>query len=144
MKLLPFFLAALAGSAMALQGAFNTAAGKVIGNAENTLLVHLAGAAVIALLLLCGCGRGDFGKVTEIPWYGYLGGPLSAVIVFGVIFAMARLGVGSATAVIILFQISAAFLIDCFGFFGAERVPFAWTRLLGVALLIAGTRLTVR
>ena len=144
MKLLSFFLAALAGSAMALQGAFNTAAGKVIGDAENTLLVHVIGAAVVAVLLLLGVGRGDFTKYAEIPWYGWLGGVLSAVIIFGVIFAMGHLGVAGATAVIILFQISMAFLIDSFGLFNAERVPFAWTRLLGIALLIAGTRLVTR
>ena len=141
MKLLPFFLAALAGSAMALQGAFNTAAGKVIGDAENTLIVHVVGAVVIALLLLFGVGRGDFSKFNQIPWYGYLGGLLSAVIIFAVIFSMSRLGVAGATAVIILFQISTAFLIDSFGLFNAERIAFEWTRLLGVALLIAGTRL---
>ena len=144
MRLLPFFLAALAGSAMALQGAFNTAAGKVIGDAENTLIVHVVGAVVIALLLLFGVGRGDFSKFNQIPWYGYLGGLLSAVIIFAVIFSMSRLGVAGATAVIILFQISMAFLIVSFGLFNAERVPFAWTRLLGIALLIAGTRLVTR
>ena len=45
-------MAAVAGAAMALQGTFNTAAGKVIGIGENTLLVHLIGAATMALILL--------------------------------------------------------------------------------------------
>ncbi len=142
--MLSFFCAAAAGAAMALQGTFNTAAGKVIGYAENTLVVHVIGAAVIGLLLLFGVGKGDFSRLAQVPWYGYLGGVLSAVIIFGVIFAMDRLGVGSATAVIILFQIGAAVLIVCFGLFGAEKIPFAFSRLLGIALLVIGTKLVLR
>lgn len=135
-----FLIAALAGSAMALQGTFNTAAGKIIGVAENTLVVHLVGAAVMALFLLAGFGRGDWSKFGEIPFYGYLGGVLSAIIIFGVIFAMSSLGVGNATAVIILFQVSAALIIDSFGLFGAEKAAFSWWRILGVVFLCLGTK----
>ncbi len=138
-----YIFAAVAGAAMALQGTFNTAAGKVIGTAENTLVVHLIGALTIGILLLCGIGKGDFSRFSEIPWYGYLGGVLSAVIVFGVIAAMGKAGVGNATAVIILFQISMALIIDCFGLFGAEKIPFAWSRIGGVVLLLIGTKLVL-
>lgn len=139
-----FLWAAVAGAAMALQGAFNTAAGKVIGTAENTLVVHLIGAATVALLLLCGLGKGDFGKITALPPYGYLGGVLSAVIIFAVIAGMKSLGVGNATAVIILFQVGMALVIDSLGLFGAEKIPFAWSRLGGMALLIIGTKLVLK
>ena len=133
-----YIFAAVAGAAMALQGTFNTAAGKVIGTAENTLIVHLIGALTIGILLLCGIGKGDFSRFSEIPWYGYLGGVLSAVIA-----AMGKAGVGNATAVIILFQISMALIIDCFGLFGAEKIPFAWSRIGGVVLLLIGTKLVL-
>lgn len=139
-----FLFAAVAGAAMALQGTFNTAAGKVIGTAENTLLVHIIGGLTIGILLLCGIGKGDFSQIRAVPWYGWLGGVLSAVIVFGVIAAMEKLGVGNATAVIILFQISAALVIDTFGLFGAERMPFAWSRIFGVLLLLLGTKLVLK
>ena len=139
-----FIFAALAGAAMALQGTFNTAAGKVIGTAENTLGVHLIGAVTVGVLLLCNLGKGDFSRFFEIPWYGYLGGVLSAVIIFAVIAAMNQLGVGNATAVIILFQITAALIIDCFGLFGAEKIPFAWSLIFGVLLLLIGTKLVLR
>ena len=133
--------AALAGAAMALQGTFNTAAAKVIGVAENTLVVHVIGLLTIGVVLLCGGGRGDWSKLGEIPLYGWFGGVLSAVIIFAVIAGMQSLGVGNATAVIILFQVAAALVIDSFGLFGAEKVPFAWLRVLGVVLLVVGTKL---
>ncbi|MDO4542333.1 MAG: DMT family transporter [Bacillota bacterium] len=138
---LSFFVAALAGAAMALQGTFNTAAGRVIGVAENTLLVHLVGAATIGIVLLLGLGKGDWSKIGDIPFYGYLGGILSAVIIFGVIYGMSALGVGNATAFIILFQIITALVVDTFGLFGAEKIPFSWWRVLGVAFLCLGTKL---
>lgn len=143
-NMVSFLFAAVAGAAMALQGTFNTAAGKVIGTAENTLLVHIIGALTIGILLLFGIGKGDFSQFREIPWYGWLGGVLSAVIIFGVIAAMDKLGVGNATAVIILFQISAALVIDCFGLFGAEKIPFAWSRVFGVVLLLIGTKMVLK
>lgn len=137
-----FILAAIAGGAMALQGTFNTAAGKVIGFGENTLLVHGIGFAVIAILLFVfGLGRGDWSRIGEIPWYGYLGGVLSAVIIFAVIFSMSKLGVGNATAIIVLVQVGTALAIDSFGLFGAEKMDFAWIRLLGLALMAVGTKL---
>lgn len=143
-NMISFLFAAVAGAAMALQGTFNTAAGKVIGTAENTLFVHLIGAATIGILLLFGIGKGDFSQFREIPWYGWLGGILSAVIIFGVIAAMDKLGVGNATAVIILFQIGTALIIDCLGLFGAEKIPFAWSRVFGVILLLVGTKLVLK
>lgn len=136
-----FLMAALAGTAMALQGTFNTAAAKQIGVAENTLIVHAIGLLTIGVVLLFGGGRGDFSKFSEIPPYGWLGGILSAVIIFAVIAGMSKLGVGNATAVIILFQVAMALVIDSFGLFGAEKVPFAWIRLAGVVLLVVGTKL---
>ncbi len=136
------FMAGVAGAAMALQGTFNTAAGKVIGYGENTLLVHGVGFVVIAILLfLFGAGRGDWGRIGEIPWYGYLGGVLSAVIIFAVIYSMSKLGVGNATAIIVLVQLGTALLIDSFGLFGAEKIDFAWVRFLGMGLLVVGAKL---
>lgn len=138
--ILSFIVAGIAGAAMALQGTFNTAAGKVIGVAENTLLVHLVGAVTIGIVLLLGFGKGDWSKIGEIPFYGYLGGVLSAVIIFGVIFSMSALGVGNATAAIILLQIVTALIVDTFGLFGAEKIPFSWWRIAGVVLLCLGTK----
>lgn len=139
--MLSFLMAALAGAAMALQGTFNTAAAKQIGVVENTLIVHAVGLLTIGVVLLLGFGKGDFSRLGAVPPYGWLGGVLSAVIIFAVIAGMSKLGVGNATAIIILFQVTMALLIDSFGLFGAEKVPFAWVRLFGILLLVVGTKL---
>lgn len=143
-SLLPLIFGAVAGCAMALQGTFNTAGGKVLGVAENTFLVHIIGAVTIGIFLLLGFGKGDWSKIGEMPLYGYLGGVLSAVIIFAVISAMSGLGVGNATAIIILFQIATALAVDTFGLFGGEKMPFSWWRILGVVFLVVGTKLVFR
>ncbi len=125
--------AAIAGAAMALQGTFNTAAGKVIGIAENTLLVHVVGLFVIALLLFVfRIGRGDWGKIAEIPWHGYLGGVLSAVIIFAVIYSMGKLGVGNATVIIVLVQVGRPSVSTALACSALKSLIFPWLRLLGL------------
>ncbi len=49
-----------------------------------------------------------------------------------------RLGVASATTAIIVGQVLTALCIDHLGCFGLDKVPFTWTKLLGLALLAAG------
>ena len=49
-----------------------------------------------------------------------------------------RLGVVSATTAIIVGQVTTAALVDHFGLFTLEPVPFTWLKALGFVLLVAG------
>jgi transporter family-2 protein len=60
-KFLPFIMAALAGSLMAIQGTFNSILGKIIGLMEGTFAVHVIGAITAGVVLLI-FGNGQFGK----------------------------------------------------------------------------------
>ncbi len=130
-------LAAAAGIAMAVQGSLNGALGKVVGVLEGNFLVHAIGLFVVAaLLFVCGLGKGDLSKVSEAPWYLYLGGVMNVLIIFGVMAAIAKTGAGNATTAIITGQLAMAMLIDCFGWFGLQQAPFTWSR--GAGLLLMG------
>ena len=48
------------------------------------------------------------------------------------------------TAILISRQFILATAIDRFGWFGVERVAISWQRLLGLALLAAGSVLTLK
>ena len=39
---------------------------------------------------------------------------------------------------LVIAQIIVAYLIELFGLFGAEKAPFAWHKLIGAAIAIAG------
>lgn len=142
MQFLALFIAFVAGIAMAVQGSVNAALAKIIGLLESTFVVHIAGTlTVILLLYLLRLGRGDIGKIVRAPWYLYLGGLFGVIIIYAVVTSITRLGVASATTAIIVGQVGTALIIDHFGLFGLERVPFCWTKGIGITLLAVGARL---
>ncbi|HAF16791.1 MAG: DMT family transporter [Thermacetogeniaceae bacterium] len=138
---LPLLSAAIAGVSMALQGSFNTALSKVIGLMEANFVVHVIGTATLLVMLCLGLGHGNLTRLGDAPWFAYLGGILSIVILYTVMASISKLGVAVATTVIIVGQVSAALIIDHFGLFGLRAIPFTWWKLLGIILLAAGAKL---
>ncbi|KUK35892.1 MAG: bacterial/archaeal transporter family-2 protein [Clostridia bacterium] len=139
--LVPLLVAVVAGVSMALQGSLNTCLSKVIGLLEANFIVHVIGAAALVALLLLKLGQGDLSRIGEAPWYAYLGGLLSVVIIYTVMFSISKLGVAVATTSIIVGQVSTALIIDHFGLFGLKEIPFTWWKLLGIVLLATGAKL---
>ena len=81
-----------AGIAMAVQGSLNAVLGKYVGQIEATLLVHIIGSAMAGLIVLFGFGKGNLGKLMEVPWYAYLGGIISVLIIYGVAASIPKVG----------------------------------------------------
>ena len=143
-NLLFFIIAALAGSAMALQGSLNTVLSKVVGQLETTFIVHLLAVVILVfLLLIFDLGEGSLTRYYKAPWYSYLGGLLSIIIIYGVIFSVKRLGIANATTMIIASQIITATAIDHFGLWGLKEIPFQFIRLIGLIFLIIGVKLLI-
>jgi transporter family-2 protein len=135
-------IAALSGSAMALQGTLNTALGKILGIWESTLIVHLVGTVTSLLIILAlGIGFGNLGKAGNAPWYAYLGGILNVVIIYAVVRSMQQIGVGNATTAIIVAQLITALIIDNTGAFGMKKAAFHYIDILGIVLLAIGARI---
>jgi transporter family-2 protein len=55
-----------------------------------------------------------------------------------------RIGLAATIGTIIAFNLGVAALIDRFGWFGFDRIPIGWARMLGLVLLGAGTVLSLR
>ena len=136
--MLPLVFAALSGVLMALQGALNSALGKVIGLLEATFVVHVVGFLLGLVLLLTGFGAGKWQNYSQAPWYTYLGGLLGVGIVYLVVASIPKVGVAPATTAIIVGQVSTAALIDFLGWFGVEPLPFNYLKALGLALMALG------
>ena len=125
---------------MALQGALNSALGKVVGLLEATLIVLLIGFFTALLFLYpLGLGKGDIFKAGEAPWYTLGGGVLIVLITYGVAASIPQVGVAKATTAIVAAQVTTALLIDHFGFFGLATLPFSWWKALGLVFLATGT-----
>ena len=142
MNWLYLLLAAVSGAAMALQGTFNAALGKIIGVWESTLLVHVIGSlAALIIILVLGVGFSNYAKITSVPWYAFLGGILNVIIIYLVVRTIPQIGVGNATTAIIVAQILTAVLVDNLGLFGMKKFEFQYLDLLGIALLAVGARI---
>lgn len=141
-------IAALAGVTMALQGSLNSVLGKVSGLWEATFVVHLVGllfvSALIFLIFPLGLADCNLAAVFKAPWYAFLGGVLGVLIIYGVVKSIPRVGVAPATTAIITGQVLTAAVVDHFGLFGLQKIPFNAWRVVGVLLLAAGAWVLLR
>lgn len=134
--------ALLAGLLMAVQGSINSVLGKKVGLWEANVIVHIIGILVLVVILfIFKMGKGNFQQLKEAPWYTYLGGMLGVMIIYGVTRSIPKLGVAIATTAIITAQVTTALIIDHFGLFGLEKIPFSWLKAAGLVFLAIGTRL---
>ncbi|HZK56187.1 MAG TPA: DMT family transporter [Desulfosporosinus sp.] len=141
---LPFLTAAISGIAMAIQGTLNSSLSQKTSLLSATLVVHIIGTLVAFVAVLA--GRAPLLKYNwlSVPWYLYLGGVLSVIIVGLVAVSIPKVGVCNATTAIIIGQVSMAVLIDHFGWFGTSRLPWSSSQFIGVALFAAGAKLLFR
>jgi len=142
LQLIALVVAALAGLAMAVQGTLNTALSKITGLLEATFIVQAVAAFAAGMLLYgFGLGEGNVTAIVKAPWYTWLGGAIGVAITYGVVYAMQKAGVASATTASIVGQILTAALIDHLGILGMERIPFPWWKVIGLALVAVGARI---
>lgn len=128
---------ALGGAALAIQSPVNSGLGRRLGVFEGGLWSFATGALLMLILVLL-FGKGNFFEFTEVPKWQLLGGILGVIGVTAMIVTAPQLGVGLATVCLLFGQITVAIIIDSFGLFGIEQVPFDWNRLIGLILMLAG------
>ena len=140
----PFLIAAISGIAMAIQGTLNSSLSQKTSLLSATLAVHIIGTLVALIAALA--WRTPLLKYhwISVPWYLYLGGILSVLIVGLVAVSIPKVGVCNATTAIIIGQVSMAVLIDHFGWLGMSRLPWTPWQLVGIALFAAGAKLLFR
>jgi transporter family-2 protein len=138
-------LAFTAGLAGALQIAVQGRLADRIGSAGAIACASVIGGmlAVVVLVAATGSLRGVAEGATGPKWL-LLGGVMSPVIIGCLTLAGPRIGILATTAMLIAAQLAFAALIDRFGLFGVERIPFSWPRAVGLVLLLAGALLALR
>ena len=136
---------ALTGGLIALQAPINSALGKVVGSFHAAAWSFAVGLVALVALALLTNGIGTPARARELEWYYLVGGGLiGATYVTSVLVMVRTLGAGGVTAATIAGQLAMSVVIDHFGVLGLQRSPVTLTKLLGVALLAAGTLLVVR
>ena len=132
-----FIIAIISGIAMSVQGVFNTKLSDKIGTWETNTIVQ-GSALVLTLIIFFFFGNGNFKELKSANKLYLLGGALGVVITFTVILSIKSLGTTVGIGTILIAQLLAAALIDAFGLFGSEKVPFSFHEILGIVIMIAG------
>lgn len=143
MKVFALVIAGLSGGSMALQGVLNSILGKKVGEFEAAFIVHVIATILLGIILVLGVTKGSIKNIRSVPWFGFLGGPLSVIIVWGVLMSIGRVGAASATTAILTVQILTALILDYFGVV-EERVPIDTNKIVGVLLFIVGAYLLLK
>jgi len=138
---LPFLIAAVSGIAMAIQGTINSSLSQKTSLLSATLVVHIIGTLIALIAVLAWRAPLLQYNWFSVPWYLYLGGILSVLIIGLVAVSIPKIGVCNATTAIIIGQVSMAVLIDHFGWLGMERQAWTPSQLIGIALFAAGAKL---
>ena len=131
-------VALLSGALMSIQGVFNTEVTK------QTSLWVSTGWVQLSAFLVCAAawsftGRESVGALWQVDQkYTLLGGVIGAFITITVIMSMGSLGPARAAMLIVISQLAVAYVIELFGWFGVERQPFEWRRILGLLIAVAG------
>lgn len=133
-----FFIALLSGALMSVQGVFNTQVTK-----SSSIWVANAFVQFTALLVCLGAwlltDRSSFGALVKVePKYMLLGGAIGAFITYTVIKSMEMLGPAKAVMLIVIAQLIVAYVIELFGWFGTDKQPLEWRKVIGMGIAIAG------
>lgn len=136
-----FLIALLSGALMSVQGVFNTQVTRTTGMWVSNAWVQLSAFALCFVLWLIN-GRDSVSALAEVePKYMLLGGVIVAGITWTVIRSTADLGPAKAALLIVIAQLTVAYVIELFGWFGMEKAAFEWRKAGGLVLALLGIAL---
>jgi transporter family-2 protein len=142
---LAVFLTFTCGFAGSVQAAVMGELGDRVGVAPAlafSVLVSLVCA--LAVLLAWERSLVGFADAAQQPRWLWIGGLMSVYIVLAITIAVPRIGVAAAIGLVIAGNLILAVAIDRWGLLGQDEIPITWHRVVGLALLAAGSALTLR
>jgi bacterial/archaeal transporter family-2 protein len=138
-RLLAVFATVSVGALIALQPPINSELGKRTSVlAAAFISTGLATVALGVLAVVLG-EAGHVRRVPHIPAVYLTGGFMGAALISVSLVTVRTLGAGGVVAATVASQLVVSALLDRFGVLGLDRVGLTPARLLGFALLLAGT-----
>jgi transporter family-2 protein len=137
-------LTAVVGGVLALQAPINAGLGRATGSIAAALVSFTVGTLALVLVVAVSGEAAGLGSTFEVRWYYLIGGLLGAAYVTMALITVRSIGAGGVAAATVTGQLATAVVIDRLGVLGLEPTPLTASRILGVALLLAGTYLLVR
>jgi bacterial/archaeal transporter family-2 protein len=137
-------LTLVAGLAGSIQAAVMGELGERVGIVPAlAFAVGISLACAVAALLVWERGFAGVRAAAREPVWLWTGGVMSVLIVLAVTVAAPRIGVTATIGLVIAGNLAMAAVIDRYGLFGQDVIPIDRWRLLGLALLAAGSALSL-
>ncbi len=138
-----FFLAVLAGAALAMQASMNAQLGVLLHSPLLASCIAFSLGALVSALAVAASHREQSVAVlaANVPLWLWFGGLLSAVGVGLFYYLIPRMGLGPMMSVAMSSQLAVAVLSSHFGWFDLPERPVDAERLIGLAALGLGVYL---
>lgn len=137
-------ITAAVGGFIAMQPAINSGLGRATGSLPAALISFMVGTLALALIVGFSGQLGGLRFAGDVAPVYLLGGLLGALYVTMALITVREIGAGGVAAATITGQLTAGVVLDRLGILGLNETPIGVDRILGVALLLAGTWLIVR
>jgi transporter family-2 protein len=131
----------LAGGLVALQPPANRLLAQQVGDLGAAFASLLLSTLIVGGLLLAFGSPSELGGISGFRPVHLLGPIAGAAIVAISLITVRTLGAGGVAAALVSMQLIVAALLDRLGILGLDTIPVTWWRVLGIALLVAGTLL---
>ena len=135
-----------AGGLVAAQAPVNNVLSQRVGSLGAVSVNFIVGTLLVLTVTFVFAGGFGGGDRAESPaWYYWVFGGVAGVgIVLTTLLTVRELGAGGLTAATIAGQLTLSVVLDRFGVLGLDERAITWDRMIGIALLAAGTVLIVR
>ncbi|EHU2500210.1 DMT family transporter [Acinetobacter baumannii] len=138
MIILMILLAVIGGALLSVQAAINGQLGAKVGVFRSAFLTFSVGALITALIIFYFEPKQAL-TLLDVPKWQLLGAMCGVPYIVIMVLAVQRIGAAVATVAVIFGQLLMSILIDNFGWFDNETLPFSLYRLgalicLGIAL----------
>ncbi len=143
-SILLIILIGLAGGvAVGLQSPMASMITQRLGIFESVFIVHVGGA-VIALIPLLVYSGGKLSQWRSVPWYALGAGIFGLVVIAAISYMIPRVGVAASITTVVAGQLLVGVILDHYGLLGASIRSLDVTRVVGLAVVLAGVWLTVK
>ena len=133
----------IGGVAVGIQTPLAGALGQRVGSMSSSLIIHISGAILSAIILFARGGE-NIGQWRTLPWYLLIAGAFGVILYLTINVSFPRLGATTAVVLIIVGQLVTGVIIDQFGLLGVQPRPVDLTRLVAIGLLFSGAFLISR
>ncbi len=128
----------------ALQAPVNARLAIDTGRVPAALVSFLIGACALAVLVIVSGGLNRLTGLGDAAPYEFTGGLIGAAFVLTALATVPIIGAGGVAAAAITGQMTGSIALDAGGALGLDTQPLTAPRVIGAALLLAGTLLIIR